>query len=119
MYLFQQTIDDGYSSVLFYAKSFVYLNSIRKKMAGNTGKFPHVLVIQSITGTIGIRETSTHLPSIKFYIEAAAQIHSSRIVTAQKAYWFFPSLLGKGLYTLTNDIGFTVPKTKNKYVSNY
>ena len=49
---------------------------------GNTGKFPGVLVGQSITGTIGIRETSTHVASIESYIEAAAQIHSSNTLTA-------------------------------------
>ena len=55
-------------------------------MAGNTGKFPGVLVGQSSTGTIGIRETSTHVASIQFCIEADVHIHSSRTVTAQKAY---------------------------------
>ena len=88
-------------------------------MVGNTGKFPGVLVGQSITGTIGIRETSTHVASIEFYIEAAAQIHSSNTVTAQKAYWLLPSVLDKGIYTLINDISSTVPITSNKYVSKY
>ena len=74
---------------------------------------------QSITGMVGIRETSTHVALIEFYIEAAAQIHSSKTVTVQKAYWLLPSLLGKLLYTLINDISSTVPKTNNKYASKY
>ena len=86
-------------------------------MAGNTRQFSSVLVGQSITGSIGIRETSIHVASIKFYIEAAAHIHSSRTVPAQKAYWLLPSPLGKVLYTLNNDISSTVPKANGKYAS--
>ena len=98
---------------------FILLTSIGRKMAGHTGQFPGVLVAQSITGMIGIRETSTHVASIQFYIEAAAQIHSSRTVTVQKAYWLLPLLLGKVLYTIINDIGSTVSKTHKHYVSKY
>ena len=46
---------------------FVLLTSIVKKMAGHTGKFPGILVAQSITAMVAIRETSTHVASIKFY----------------------------------------------------
>ena len=63
----------------------------------------------------GLGESCTHVAALLFFIEAAVNLHKSKTVTQEKAYWTLPPALKQLDYTPANQVNFSHPDKLRKH----
>ena len=64
----------------------------------------------------GLAEVCTHVAALLFWVEMSVKIHSSKTVTAQKAYWVTPSNNATLQLQKLINIDFRSPQLKRKCI---